>query len=264
VLLPLPCTLESFDEIFPTEESCRTYWESQLWKYEYACPRCGSFYGYEMKGRGVIQCARRRCRYQTSSTARTMLHKTKLPFRSWFRAMLIYAERPLTTVREMAKELGVAGKTAWLMMRKIREAFGYCRDEYGTTYAEEDRDNGAEQAERAGRAERAERAERVEQVEQAERAGRAEQVGRFERAEQVGRPEPLTTFATFTSLTSLTDFADFTDFASFMKLPKLTGLKGWREKVSGRFLAYVRCCVCSPTLRRIEGELAERFRLGFR
>lgn len=119
----LPCTLQNFDEVFPDEESCLDFLRYERWgDYYPVCPRCGCQDGYELKARGVTQCARPSCRHQFSVTAGTIMHKTKISIRKWFLAIAYYSEYPLLTLREYAALINVSYKTAWLMMRKINQA----------------------------------------------------------------------------------------------------------------------------------------------
>lgn len=87
MLLQLPCTMDTFDSVFPTEEACREFWDPYRWPLEFVCPRCGCSKGWYLAARGLTQCAREKCRYQASATAGTLFHKTKLSLRTWMRAI---------------------------------------------------------------------------------------------------------------------------------------------------------------------------------
>lgn len=78
-MLEIPCTIQNFDEVFPNEEACRAFWEQQRWQLDFVCPRCFGLRGWLLAARGVMQCARKECGYQVSSTAGTLLHQTRLP-----------------------------------------------------------------------------------------------------------------------------------------------------------------------------------------
>ncbi|RXZ80070.1 hypothetical protein EBB07_20220 [Paenibacillaceae bacterium] len=139
-MLPdLPCCVKTFDEVFPTEAVCQTFWNANRWQMDYYCPRCCGAQGWLLSKRGVMQCARQKCRYQVSATAGTILHKTRLPLRTWLRAIVHYAERPLLTVRELAPILKVSVKTAGRVLRKIRMAWQYYKDEFGSEPSSGDR-----------------------------------------------------------------------------------------------------------------------------
>lgn len=139
-MLQIPCTIQTFDEVFPDEDACRAFWDQQRWQLDFVCPRCLGLRGWLLATRGVMQCARKECGYQASSTAGTLFHKTKLPMRTWMRALVFCAEYPLLTVRKLAALLAnVSLKTAGLMLRKIREASRHHKEEYPSiTVAEPD------------------------------------------------------------------------------------------------------------------------------
>jgi ribosomal protein L37AE/L43A len=72
-----------FQERFASEESCRGYLFACRWPDGFCCRRCG---GGEI---GVMHTARRlwqckRCGAQTSVTAGTVMHGTRVPLRLWF------------------------------------------------------------------------------------------------------------------------------------------------------------------------------------
>ena len=69
-------------------------------------------------GRGLFQCSR--CKSQTSPTAGTIFHATKLPLRLWFAAihLIVTAKNGVSSV-ELARRLGVKQPTAWAMKHKI-------------------------------------------------------------------------------------------------------------------------------------------------
>ena len=70
------------------------------------------------------------CRHQTSVTAGTALHKTKLPLRVWFWAIFLVArhKKSISALQLMA-DLGLGSyRTAWLLLHKIRACFDESRD----------------------------------------------------------------------------------------------------------------------------------------
>ena len=79
-----PRTLAEFQGRFASEEDCRRYLVACRWPDGFRCPRCGEPDAYELAGRELLQC--RACRHQTSVTAGTVLHRTRVPLRLWFAA----------------------------------------------------------------------------------------------------------------------------------------------------------------------------------
>ena len=78
-----------FREAYGTEEQCRAAVEKLRWPTGFVCPLCGGAEGKWLSTRPKVQC--RACRHQTSLTAGTIFHATKLPLTSWFLAMWLVA-----------------------------------------------------------------------------------------------------------------------------------------------------------------------------
>lgn len=118
--------LGTFLKRFSTEAACQEYLADQRWKDGYVCPKCGSRQGYRL-GNGRYQCAR--CRHQVSLTAGTVLHKTHMPLTKWFLAFYLVCQdkRGISAVH-LSAQLGTTYKTAWYMLKRIRNAMGQ-RDE---------------------------------------------------------------------------------------------------------------------------------------
>src|SRR5262252_9157418 len=81
---------DAFERLYPDEEACRRAWFAWRWPEGFKCPRCAASEYCEIHDRQLLQC--RRCRYQTSLIAGTVLQGTKLPMRVWFRAMHLLAQ----------------------------------------------------------------------------------------------------------------------------------------------------------------------------
>jgi hypothetical protein len=96
-----------FERRYPDEEACRRAWFAWRWPEGFRCPRCAQTEYCEMQGRQLLQC--RRCRYQASLIARTMLRGTKLAMRVWFRAMHLLAQgkKGLSNI-ELGRRLGIS------------------------------------------------------------------------------------------------------------------------------------------------------------
>ena len=76
---------EAFREAFGTEEQCRAALLRLRWPDGFVCPCCGHRGHCVLAGRGLYQC--NRCKKQTSPTAGTIFHATKLPLTLWFAAI---------------------------------------------------------------------------------------------------------------------------------------------------------------------------------
>jgi len=116
-----PVTLVEFMEMYPTEDACRQALFEQRWREGFCCPRCAHTVAWYLPGRGLHECAG--CGYQASVTAGTLFHKTRTDLRKWLLAIWLLASmKKPPSAAELARQLGVTGKTAWLLRRKITHA----------------------------------------------------------------------------------------------------------------------------------------------
>jgi transposase-like protein/predicted RNA-binding Zn-ribbon protein involved in translation (DUF1610 family) len=120
--LDQPRSLLEFQRDFPDDAACVRYLAGRRWPTGFVCPACGATRAYELVQRRLWQCAA--CRQQTSLTAGTVLHGTRLPLITWFWAM--YLAATLNTgisARQLRKQLGLRRyETAWMLLQKIRRA----------------------------------------------------------------------------------------------------------------------------------------------
>ena len=103
---------EAFREAFGTKEQCRAALVRLRWPDGFVCPCCGHREHCVLAGRGLYQC--NRCKKQTSPTAGTIFHATKLPLTLWFAAihLVVTAKNGISSV-ELGRRLGVKQPTAW-------------------------------------------------------------------------------------------------------------------------------------------------------
>ena len=97
---------EAFREAFGAEEQCRSALSRLRWPDGFVCPACGHRGHCVLAGRSLYQCGR--CKKQTSSTAGTIFHATKLPLTLWFAAvhLIVTAKNGISSV-ELGRRLGV-------------------------------------------------------------------------------------------------------------------------------------------------------------
>jgi ribosomal protein L37AE/L43A len=74
-----------FECLYGTEQQCRAVVIASRWRDGFVCPICGGRQHSMVKSRDLFQCPA--CRHQTSPIAGTIFASTKLPLRTWFRAM---------------------------------------------------------------------------------------------------------------------------------------------------------------------------------
>ena len=122
-----PITILEFQKRFATEDDCLEHIEKLRWPNGFRCPNCEHDLGYKLKNRWITQCAV--CRHQTSVTAGTIFHKTRVSLRKWFWMIYMVAhDKGGASTLRLSQQLGLYYKTAWHMMQKIRYAMGR-RDE---------------------------------------------------------------------------------------------------------------------------------------
>lgn len=115
-------TLSQFQTEFPDEESCAAYLEARRWLEGFVCPGCDAKRAWRLASRaGLLECSD--CGRQTSVTAGTILHRSKLPLQTWFwAAHLLATHSNGMSALQLADQLGVTYKTAWLLAQKLRRA----------------------------------------------------------------------------------------------------------------------------------------------
>ena len=119
---------EAFREAFGTEEQCRSALVRLRWPGGFLCPCCGHREHCVLAGRGLYQC--NRCKKQTSPTAGTIFHATKLPLILWFAAihLIVTAKNGISSV-ELGRRLGVKQPTAWAVKHKIMAVMAWREEE---------------------------------------------------------------------------------------------------------------------------------------
>ena len=119
---PFPKTLREFQTLFADEGACRAYLAQSRWPNGYRCPRCTHSEAFELPRRLLWQC--KACGYQTSVTAGTVLHRTRVSLRDWFwAAYLVATHTPGLSALQLQRQLGIRRyETVWTMLQKLRRA----------------------------------------------------------------------------------------------------------------------------------------------
>ena len=107
-----------FEQQYGTEAACREALFRWRWPEGFECPLCGERRHSAIRSRQLLQC--RACRRQTSLTAGTLFAATKVPLRTWFRALyhLTQTKQGISSL-ELARRLGVTQSTAWTIKHKL-------------------------------------------------------------------------------------------------------------------------------------------------
>lgn len=109
-----------FERLYGTEEQCQAALFSWRWPEGFICPVCGGSKHSVIRTRAHYQCSA--CRSQISLIAGTIFHSTKLPLKTWFRAIYhITQTKGGIASLELARRLGVAPNTAWKIAHKLMQ-----------------------------------------------------------------------------------------------------------------------------------------------
>ncbi len=113
-------SLAEFQRDFPDDESCATFLFKRRWPDGFVCPGCGQRRAALLKSRArLYECLD--CGRQTSVTAGTIVHRSKLPLTSWlWPAHLMATQFNGLSARQLEDQLGVTYKTVWLLAQQIR------------------------------------------------------------------------------------------------------------------------------------------------
>lgn len=116
-----PRTLMEFESRFSTEEGCRDYLFQIRWPDGFSCPRCKTTKIWTVRGM-LYQCAS--CGYQSSVTAGTIFHRTRMPLPLLFRAIWwVTSQKNGASALGLKRILGLGSyETAWALLHKFRRA----------------------------------------------------------------------------------------------------------------------------------------------
>lgn len=120
-------TAIQFQKRFSSEQACLDALEKLRWPNGFRCPNCEHDHGYKLASKRLVQCAV--CRHQTSVTAGTLFHKTRVPLQNWF--WIIYSiahDKGGCSALRMSQQLGMHYDTVWHIVQKIKHAMAR-RDE---------------------------------------------------------------------------------------------------------------------------------------
>ena len=114
---------------FSDEQACRDFLVQKRWNGVPTCPYCGCTKSYKIENGKRFKCANKECYKKYSVTIGTVAQDTNIPLSTWFAATyLITAHKKGISSCQLGRDLGVAQKTAWFMLHRIREAL---RDKKG-------------------------------------------------------------------------------------------------------------------------------------
>ena len=110
-----PRSLIEFQGRFATESACAEYLFEHRWPEGFVCPGCGAGRAWLLKTKAfTYECAG--CGRQTSVTAGTIMHASKLPLTIWFWAAFLMATHSNgISALQLQSQLGLGSyRTAWM------------------------------------------------------------------------------------------------------------------------------------------------------
>ena len=116
-----PHSLIEFQQRFGDEAACAQYLIAARWPDGFVCPRCGGGKAWRLETKAwTYECAS--CGRQTSVTAGTIMHHSKLPLTAWFWAAYLMATHSNgISALQLQRQLAFGSyKTAWLICAKLR------------------------------------------------------------------------------------------------------------------------------------------------
>jgi transposase-like protein len=118
-------TISTFQlfQIFPDQEAARSYLESRLWPQGVRCPVCGLGERITTRKGGYYRC--NQCKEDFTVRTATIFERSHVPLHKWLYAMyLLVTSRKGISSLKLSKEIGITQKSAWFVLRRLREACG--------------------------------------------------------------------------------------------------------------------------------------------
>lgn len=113
-------SLKELQEKYGTDKKCYEELLALRWPNGFECPNCGYDNGCLLEKRGLYECYR--CGHQTSLTAGTIFHSTKLPLSTWFTGIyLVTQSKNGISAMSLSRQLGIGYNAAWRMKHKLMQ-----------------------------------------------------------------------------------------------------------------------------------------------
>lgn len=118
---PQPSLLD-FQKRFPDDAACADFLFALRWPEGFVCPKCGNGRAALLRSRAhTYECLD--CGRQTSVTAGTVMHRTKLPLTAWFWAAHLMATHSNgMSALQLEGQLGISYRATWLLTQKLRRS----------------------------------------------------------------------------------------------------------------------------------------------
>ncbi|MDQ2719715.1 MAG: IS1595 family transposase [Bacteroidota bacterium] len=113
----------------PDEKSCRDYLIKERWNGVITCPYCQHNKCYVIEGGKRFRCASKSCYKNFSVTVGTMMEASNIPLNKWLTGIyIVNAHKKGISSYQLGKDLGIAQKSAWFMLHRIRQVMANIND----------------------------------------------------------------------------------------------------------------------------------------
>jgi transposase-like protein len=118
-------TISQFEELFPTDETCKAYLQSRRWPVSVRCPRCNDEGVYALKNlpfHWECPVCRQGGAYRFSVLVGTIFENTKIGLRDWFRVihMMLTSKKGVAAL-EVQRVMGFGSyRTAHYLCMRVR------------------------------------------------------------------------------------------------------------------------------------------------
>ena len=117
-------TIKEFEELFPTEDTCKTYLQSRRWPVGVFCPRCGN----DKLSALIARPFHWQCRvcsdtgYRFSVLVGTIFENTNVGLRDWFRVIhMMLTSKKVVAALEVQRVIGLGSyRTAHNLCMRVR------------------------------------------------------------------------------------------------------------------------------------------------
>ena len=121
---PQYISLYQFNKLFPNEDAAVAFYEAQRWPNGARCPHCDKPDKVKpVKSRKPQPYHCGACRKYFSVKVGTVMESSKIRLQKWLLiTYLMTTARKGISSHQAAREAGITQKTAWFLLRRIRES----------------------------------------------------------------------------------------------------------------------------------------------
>lgn len=111
-------TVIGFMKRFGTQKACLEHLSNKKWGQSFLCSRCKC--AVYTEGNTYLDRRCNNCKYNEGATANTLFHGVKFPLPKAFLICYRLSTKKGMSSHEIAKEVGITQKTAWIFCAKVR------------------------------------------------------------------------------------------------------------------------------------------------